>query len=158
MNLSSSLEEYLKTIYILENTNEKVKVTTIANKLNCTKPSVNRALNNLRTEKLIEYESYGDIKLTDFGLEIAREIVKRQDTLKLFLTEVLDVPEERADEEARQMKHSVSEETITSLEKYINKILDLGDLDCGYDANSEKCRNCVKITARNRLKKEKERK
>ena len=55
------------------------------------------------------------------------------------------------------MKHAISKETMTKLEKYINKILDLGDLECGYDASSEKCRHCVKITAKNRLKKRKER-
>ena len=36
------------------------------------------------------------------------------------------------------------------------KILDLGDLKCGYDKNNEKCRSCIKITARERLKKAKD--
>lgn len=52
------------------------------------------------------------------------------------------------------MKHAMSKETEQKLEVYINKILNLGDLDCNYDQNSEKCRNCVKITAKNRLKKQ----
>ena len=54
------------------------------------------------------------------------------------------------------MKHAISEKTAQKLDKYISQILNLGDLDCGYDANSEKCRNCVKITAKNRMKKNKE--
>ena len=64
MQLTNSLEEYLKTIYILKNTEDHIRVTDIANKLNCTKPSVNRALNNLKTNNLINYEAYGKIELT----------------------------------------------------------------------------------------------
>jgi len=155
MKLTSSLEEYLKTIYILKNTEKEVRVTDIAKRLNYSKPSVNRALNNLKELGIIEYESYGDIILTQNGAQIAKDIVKKQDTIKMFLTEVLDIDKAIAEEEAKSMKHAISEETTKKLENYINKILDLGDLDCGYDANSEKCKNCVKITARNRIRAQK---
>lgn len=154
VNLTSSLEKYLKVIYLLLNTEKEAKVTTISKKLNCSKPSVNRALNTLRNESLIEYEAYGDITLTKKGKEIAKNIVKRYDTLKLFLTEVLEIEDELATIEAEHMKHSVSIETVDKLEAYINKILDLGDLECCYDSNNTKCKTCVKLTAKNRLKKE----
>ena len=154
MKLSNSLEEYLKTIYILKNTEKQVRVTDIAKKLKISKPSVNRALNNLKDLELIEYEAYGDIVLTKAGDELAKDIIKRYSTLKLFLTEVLEIDEDVAEDEAKAMKHAISEDTVKKLENYINKILDLGDLDCGYDENSEKCKKCVKITAKNRLKKQ----
>ncbi len=154
MKLSNSLEEYLKTIYILKNTEKQVRVTDIAKKLKISKPSVNRALNNLKDLELIEYEAYGDIVLTKAGDELAKDIIKRYSTLKLFLTEVLEIDKDVAEDEAKAMKHAISEDTVKKLENYINKILDLGDLDCGYDENSEKCKKCVKITAKNRLKKQ----
>ncbi len=154
MKLSNSLEEYLKTIYILKNTEKQVRVTDIAKKLKISKPSVNRALNNLKDLELIEYEAYGDIVLTKAGDELAKDIIKRYSTLKLFLTEVLEIDKDVAEDEAKAMKHAISEDTVKKLENYINKILDLGDLDCGYDKNSEKCKKCVKITAKNRLKKQ----
>ena len=119
------------------------------------KPSVNRALNNLKAENLIKYEVYGDIILTKAGKTIAESIMKRYDIIKLFLTYVLEIDESVAETEAAAMKNSVSEETVGKLEQYINKILDLGDLECCYDEKSEKCRNCIKITAKKRLKKEK---
>ena len=46
--LSKSLEEYLKTIYILGKQEEKVRVTDIAESMNCSKASVNNAVNNLK--------------------------------------------------------------------------------------------------------------
>ena len=48
--ISKALEEYLKTMYILKQQNGNIRVTDIANKMNCTKPSVNKALNNLKVE------------------------------------------------------------------------------------------------------------
>ena len=152
MKLTDSQEEYLKTIYILEKNNKKIRVTDIAQKLNITKPSVNKAVKNLKELELINYEAYGEIKLTNIGESLAKEIIKKQDILKTFLTDVLDIEPKKAEEEAKKMKYAISEETTQKLEIYIGKILDLGDLDCGYDENSEKCRNCVKITAKNRLK------
>ena len=62
--ISKSLEEYLKTMYILEKQNGDIRVTDIAKKMNCSKPSVNKALNNLKDNNLINYETYGKIELT----------------------------------------------------------------------------------------------
>ena len=153
MKLTNSQEEYLKTIYLLEKSNVKDRVTDIAKKLKITKPSVNKAINTLKELELINYEIYGEITLTKEGKGLSKEIIKRQDILKMFLIEVLDIDEKKAEEEAKSMKYSISKETAKKLDKYISKILDLGDLDCDYDETNEKCRNCIKITAKNRLKK-----
>ena len=52
--ISKSSEEYLKTMYILKQQNGKYRVTDIAKKMNCTKPSVNKAINNLKDNGLIK--------------------------------------------------------------------------------------------------------
>ena len=49
--ITKASEEYLKTMYVLKKQNGNIRVTDIANKMNCTKPSVNKALNNLKEEK-----------------------------------------------------------------------------------------------------------
>ncbi len=153
MKLTGSQEEYLKTIYLLEKNNEKVRVTDIANKLKITKPSVNKGINTLKELGLANYKAYGNISLTEEGENLAIAAIKRQDILEMFLVEVLEIDKKQAIEEAEAMKHVMSESTALKLDKYITEVLNLGDLDCGYDANSEKCRKCVKVTAKNRLKK-----
>ena len=67
MNLTNIQEEYLKTIYLLKKDLKKARITDIAQKLNKTKPTVNYAINNLKEEGYINYETYGDITLTDKG-------------------------------------------------------------------------------------------
>lgn len=146
--ITSSLEEYLKTIYVLKNTEGQVRVTDISKKLNCSKPSVNRALNCLKEEGLILYEAYGNIELTEEGVSTAKATIKRYDILRLFLTEVLGVNEELAQDEATKMKHSISEDTIAKLEKYIVKVLNLEELNCNFDLARNTCQHCVKIKSK----------
>ena len=155
MKLTNSQEEYIKTIYILSETEKEIRVTDIAKRLGITKPSVNRAIKNLKDLNLLNYQTYGEIKLTKEGEIQAQEILKKEDIVKIFLNKILDIEEKQAEKEAKAMKHAISPETEEKLEKFINKVLNLGDLDCDYDETSEKCKNCIKITAKNRLKKEK---
>ena len=142
--ISSSLEEYLKTMYILKNTKGQVRVTDISKKLGCSKPSVNRAINCLKDEGLVSYVAYGDIDITDRGIQVAKSVIKRFDILKLFLTEILEVDEATAEKEATSMKHAVSEETVSKLENYIIKIMGLEDLNCNFDLANGACQKCIK--------------
>ena len=150
--MSASLEEYLKTIYILIKTKSFARVTDIAEALGCTKPSVNRALKVLKEEKLINYEAYKDIELTKKGEEVAKDIVKKHETLKAFLIEVLSVDEERAEEEAKLMKHAISEDTVSKLEEYINTIIDVEKFVCNYNPKSDNCKRCINNSYKRRIK------
>ena len=58
MKLTNSQEEYIKTIYILSKTEKEIRVTDIAKRLGITKPSVNRAINNLKDLKLLNYKDF----------------------------------------------------------------------------------------------------
>lgn len=151
--VSASLEEYLKTIYILFKKYGNSRVTDIACALNVSKASVNRALKSLKIQELIDYENYGELKLTKKGEEVALDILKRHNTIKAFLINVLDVDKDIAEEEAKSMKHSISENTTRKLEKYIKSIIDVGELDCNYNPESDTCKSCIKVTAKNRMKK-----
>jgi len=93
---SKALEEYLKTMYVLQKQNGNIRVTDIANKMNCSKPSVNKALNNLKEEKLVKYETYGTIELTEDGESLAQKILEAYDIVYLFLKDVLNLDEESA--------------------------------------------------------------
>lgn len=142
--ISKSLEEYIKTMYILKKQNGNVRVTDIANKMNCTKPSVNKALHNLKDNNLVNYQSYGTIELTESGENLAKKIIEAYDIVYLFLKDVLNLESEDAKEEAENIKSVISDDTINKLAKYVHKVLDLNNLDCDYDVNKEKCRSCVR--------------
>ena len=142
--ISKSLEEYLKTMYVLNKQIGKIRVTDVAEKMNCTKPSVNKAINNLKVEGLINYEIYGTIELTKEGENLAKKILEASDIVYVFLKDVLNLEDEEAQKEAENIKSTISDNTINELAKYVHKVLDLNDLNCGFDINKEKCRSCLR--------------
>ena len=142
--ISKSLEEYLKTMYVLKKQNENIRVTDIAKKMNCTKPSVNKAIYNLKDNGLLNYESYGTIELTEEGENLAKKILEAYDIVYVFLKDVLNLEEEDAKQEAEKIKTTITDDTINKLAKYVHKELGLTNLDCDYDINREKCRSCAR--------------
>lgn len=122
MELTTSQAVYLKSIYEISKTGE-VKVTKIADYLNYSKPSVIRGLKNLSELEFITYNNH-KIKLTDKGLKYSLNITRRDDVLKKFFTEVLEIDEKTATIDAENMKHHISCYTVKKLEEYICKTLD----------------------------------
>ena len=115
--------------------------------MNCSKPSVNKAINNLKENGLVNYESYGKIELTEEGEELAKKILEAYDIVYLFLKDVLNLEEDEAKKEAEKIKLAINDATINKLAQYVHKVLDLNDLNCGYDINKEKCRSCMRRTS-----------
>lgn len=144
--ISKALEEYLKTMYLLKQKNGHIRVTDVAEKMHCSKPSVNKALNNLKKHGLVMYESYGTIELTAEGENLAKKILEAYDIMYLFLKDVLNIEEESAKQEAEKIKSAVSDTTINQLARYVHSELGLHSLDCNYDINKEKCRECARRT------------
>ena len=145
--ISKALEEYLKTMYVLKKQNGKIRVTDIAQKMNCTKPSVNKAINQLKKENLLNYEAYGTIELTKEAEDLAKKVLEAYDIVYVFLKEVLNLQTDEAKKEAEKMKLALTDSTANQLAKYVHKVLGLTNLDCDYDISKEKCRNCARRTS-----------
>ncbi|MCI9017055.1 MAG: metal-dependent transcriptional regulator [Clostridia bacterium] len=122
MSISASLEEYLNTIYKLDNNNQGARVTDIAEELNVKKSSTNKALNLLKEEKLVNYEKYKNVTLTQTGIIRAKHINKRNKLFERFLIEMLGVEDILASTEAERLSHFISCHTTAKLEKFIEEI------------------------------------
>ncbi len=99
--LSESLEDYLETILELEEEKKVARSKDIADKLGIQRGSVTGALKNLAKKKLIDYEPYGFVTLTDKGKKIAKEIALRHSVIKDFLFRILASGMLKIDENAR---------------------------------------------------------
>jgi len=117
MKLSSSLEDYLETIYLFVKKNGCAKVSEISKELNVAKASVTGALIALKEKELINYEPYSPITLTDKGLELAGQILKKHNILENFFVEVLGLNESEAEENACRIEHVVTEKMFARMEK-----------------------------------------
>ena len=142
--ISKSLEEYVKEMYVLKVNKGEIRVTDIANSLGVSKASVNKAIKQLDTEKIVEYETYGEIKLTLEGERIAKKILEAYDITYLFLNEILQVDSQLAESEAKEMKNVLSDDTLNKLAKFTHEKLGLASLECGYNIDNERCISCVR--------------
>ncbi len=119
MKLTASLENYLETMLFLEADNV-IRTTDVANKMGVSKASVNKAVNQLKDLNLLSHDHYGGISFTDEGLEIAKSVARKHAILVKFFTKVLNIDEEIAVEEACEIEHILSNQTVSAIEKLCN--------------------------------------
>ncbi len=119
--LTGSLEDYLEAAYLIEKNKGEVRITDIALFMNLSKPSVNKAVSNLKDNGLLEHEKYGLIKLTEPGTKLAKEIYFRHETLTKFFIGTLGIKPEVAEEEACKIEHIISHQTLSKLVDYMQK-------------------------------------
>ena len=119
MLLGQSSEDYLETVLELEQLHGVVRSIDIAKKLGVSRPSVNKAINNLKEAGMVTQQSYGDIRLTVIGRQTAQEIIYRHMLIKKFLITVLHLDPDIAETDACKIEHILSPQTIESLENFI---------------------------------------
>ena len=141
--ISKSTEEYLKTMYVLIKQKGIIRVTDIANKMNCSKPSVTKQLGILKENGYIVYETYGEIKLTDEGVKLATRALADYDIIYILLHDVIGIKDKSAESDASKIKNVISDETLRGISEYINEEFGLNNLDCNFDIMNESCRLCA---------------
>ena len=117
--IHQSAEDYLETIYVLQERRGVVHSIDIVNELGFSKPSVSIAMKNLREKNHITVTDAGYIYLTESGKEIADMIFERHELLSSWLVS-LGVPENIASEDACKVEHVISKETFDAI-KHIAK-------------------------------------
>lgn len=118
--LTPANEDYLEAILILEKSGEKIKSVQIAKMLNVSKPGVNKAMNILKNNGLIEKDDYSDIILTDKGRRAAEQIYGRHVLIYRFLI-LLGVSKKTAEIDCCKIEHILSEETLKRIKAFCDK-------------------------------------
>ena len=94
-DITGSLEDYLETIYRILGRSS--------------------AMRRLADKKLIRYSKRNYIELTEEGLYIARRTMTRHNLLSRFLTDILGIDREQAENDACAMEHFLSESSMERL-------------------------------------------
>jgi len=121
MKLYESAEDYLETILVLTERNNKVHAVEVARELGFTKASVSVAMHKLEDSGLIAIKKNGEIVLTEEGYKIATSVYERH----VILTQVLihlGVSSEQAEIDACKIEHDISKETFEAIKEFYNKV------------------------------------
>jgi DtxR family Mn-dependent transcriptional regulator len=117
--LSQAIQDYLKTIYKLQQEEDQVSTTKIAKTLNISGASVTGMLKRLASMKLVDYHSYKGVKLSDDGNKLALEILRHHRLLELYLKESLGFSLAKVHDEACRLEHYVSEEFVEKIDSIL---------------------------------------
>jgi DtxR family Mn-dependent transcriptional regulator len=108
--LSAVMEDYLKTIYILQReTGERVSTSAIAERLGVTSPTVTSMLDKLEERELVDREKYRGVELTPEGQTVAIEVLRHHRLIEAYLAEALDYDWTDVHDEADRLEHHISE-------------------------------------------------
>lgn len=110
--MTSTMENYLEAIYNLNNEKRVVRVKDIGKRLGVKMPTVTNMLKTLSEKGLIDYEKYEYLELTEKWCGVGEEIDRRHHVLRSFLTDILGIDLEKANEEACRMEHAVGAPTM----------------------------------------------
>ena len=108
--LSPAVQDYLKAIFTIQEGNETVSTTDIAQAMNVSAASVTGMIKRLDQMKLVVHESYKGVTLTEAGEKIALEIIRHHRLLETYLREIMGYSWEKMHAEAEHLEHHISEE------------------------------------------------
>jgi len=129
--LSESAEMMIKNIHELSSEGQRVRTSDLALKTELKPATVTEMIQRLGEIGLVDYQAYHGVFLTDQGQRVANVIEHRFKILQRFLTEILGVDKEEADEVACRMEHILTRDVETRLSNLLGvDSEEEGDLFC----------------------------
>lgn len=116
---NKTTEDYLKTIFWISRSSEKVNTSAIADVLMISPASVTDMLKRLSENGYLTYTPYYGVRLTKKGDKTALKVIRRHRLLELFLVKVLGYTWDNVHDEAERLEHVVSEDLEARIDSYL---------------------------------------
>ena len=120
MSLTSSMEDYLETVLVLQQEKGYVRCVDISNHMSVTKPSVSRAVKELSKKNYLVKKEDGTLSLTETGKRIALQIYEKH---RFFTRQLIEagVPPDIAAQDACKLEHVISEVSFSKLKAEVKQ-------------------------------------
>src|ERR687891_571513 len=101
-------EEYLQTMFWLEEAGLSITGANIARAMQLSPPTVHEMIGRLEGDGYVERSRNKSLAFTERGRAEAEAIVRRHRLIERFLTDVLGIPWDEVHEEAERLEHAMS--------------------------------------------------
>jgi DtxR family transcriptional regulator, Mn-dependent transcriptional regulator len=101
-------EEYLQTMFWLEEAGLQINGANIARAMQLSPPTVHEMIGRLEGDGYVERADDKSLTFTQRGRGEAEAIVRRHRLIERFLTDVLGIPWDEVHEEAERLEHAMS--------------------------------------------------
>jgi DtxR family Mn-dependent transcriptional regulator len=116
---SPAVEDYLETIYELQESGIPPMRARLVERLGVSAPTVSETVARLEREGYLTLDDQRVLRLTEPGMTAATAVMRRHRLAERLLVDVLQVPWHQVHEEAHRLEHAISE----TLEPYLVRVL-----------------------------------
>ena len=116
---TAAVEDYVKTIYKLQNQPETVSTSALAERIGTSAAAVTKMLKHLAEANLVTYTPYHGARLTSMGEKVALEVIRHHRLLELYLSQAMGYSWDQVDAEAEKLEHYISEDFEDSIERLL---------------------------------------
>ncbi len=109
MQPSAAMREYLAEIYRLQEDSPTVSTTSLAERLNVSAPAVPRMLRRLANAGYVKHVPYQGVELTELGLSLALDEIRRHRILEVFLVNVMKFTWDEAHDHADELSGGLND-------------------------------------------------
>ena len=118
-NLSIAEENYIKSIYHLQQYTESVTTNALADHIKTKPASVTDMLKKLQLKNLLNYNPYKGFRLSKEGNKSALNIIRRHRLWEYFLVNQLQFNWEEVHDVAEQLEHVISRKLVDKLDAFL---------------------------------------
>jgi len=115
--VTTTIEEYLEGIYRLQEKSGVARTNDIVKLLKVVPRTVTNTVERLEKEGYVTHEPYKGVKLTEKGLKIALQVVRRHRLSERLLADILHVEWDKIHDAACKLVHGITDEIDKPLEK-----------------------------------------
>ena len=110
--ITEAVQDYLKTIYKLQQDGERSAVNTslVAESMQVSAASATNMIKKLAEMNLVDHQPYQGVVLTGAGEKMALEILRHHRLLELYLADALGYSLDEVHDEAERLEHAISED------------------------------------------------
>ena len=109
-DLTVAVQDYLKAIYVLESSGERVTTSALAKRMGVSAPSATAMTKRLDELGLVERVPHRGVALTEQGRLGALEVLRHHRLLERYLVDRLGLSLDEVHAEAELLEHALSEE------------------------------------------------
>ncbi|HEX4746225.1 MAG TPA: metal-dependent transcriptional regulator [Gaiellaceae bacterium] len=116
-DLTVAVQDYLKAIYVLESSGERVTTSALARRMGVSAPSATAMTKRLDELGLVERVPHRGVALTEPGRLGALEVLRHHRLLERYLVDRLGLALDQVHAEAELLEHALSEELEAKIDE-----------------------------------------
>jgi len=117
--VTSQTEEFLESIYRLQERNGIARTSELVKMLKVVPGTVTNTVERLEKRGLVIHETYKGVRVTEKGRSIALRVLRRHRLSERLLTDILRMKWNQVHDAACILEHGVTEEVAKSIEKVL---------------------------------------